>query len=98
MECIGKFKYKGIEKKDGGKFVNDRGQEIEYKPSYHLKLDEMVDGVAYERKFKLPLDSEVVPQLINKPLYYDITLKFDVAFFGSSSRVVPVALVNSNDK
>lgn len=98
MKCQGRFKYKGLKKKDAGVFVNDRGQKIEYKESYQLKVDELTDEGVEERNFKLAIDSVLVPQLIEKPLYADIILEFDVKLSDSFAKVVPVALVNSNNK
>lgn len=98
MKCQGKFKYKGIKRKDAGVFVNDRGEKIEYKESYQLKVDELTPDGVVERNFKLAIDSALVPQLANKALYTDITLEFDVVLYNTSARVVPVALINSNDK
>lgn len=94
MKCQGNFKFKSLEKREGGKFVNGKGEEISYKESYSLKLDEITeDGKIYERTFKVLTDSELVePLLITKP-YSDITLEFDVKIYGSKISCIPVAIV-----
>lgn len=98
MKSQGNFKYKGLKRRDAGEFVNDKGEKIQYKESYQLKVDELTDSGVVERNFKIAIDSALVPQLANKPLYSDITLEFDVILYNTSARVVPVALVNSNNK
>lgn len=92
MKCIGKFKFKGLTRKDGGSFTNDRGQEITYKPSYSLKLDEMTEEGIYERLFKIADDSALVSSLQQLKPYQDITLEFDVILYANSIKLVPVAL------
>ena len=52
MECRGKFKYKGLTKKNGGEFTNGRGELVKYNESYEIKLDELTQDGVYERKFK----------------------------------------------
>ena len=92
MKCIGKFKFKGLTRKDGGSFTNDRGQEITYKPSYSLKLDEMTEEGIYERVFKIADDSALVSSLQQLKPYQDITLEFDVILYANSIKLVPFAL------
>lgn len=92
MKCVGKFKFKGLTKKDGGSFTNDKGQEIIYKPSYSLKLDEMTEEGIYERLFKIADDSALVSSLQQLKPYQDITLEFDVILYANSIKLVPVAL------
>ena len=96
MKCIGKFKFKGLVKKDGGSFTNDRGQDITYKPSYLLKLDEETENGIYERGFKVADDSSLVPSLLQLKPYQDITLEFDVILYNSSIKLVPIAIKNSD--
>ena len=50
MKCNGKFVFRGLGKKEGGEFINERGIKVKYDASYVLKLDEEIDGKAYERK------------------------------------------------
>ena len=51
MNCLGKFKFKGLNQKDGGEFTNSRGEKLTYKPSYQLKLDELSENGVNERIF-----------------------------------------------
>ena len=92
MKCIGKFKFKGLTRKDGGSFTNDKGQEITYKSSYSLKLDEMTEEGIYERVFKIAEDSALVSSLQQFKPYQDITLEFDVILYANSIKLVPCAL------
>ena len=52
MQARGKFVFKSLERKEGGKFINEKGEEINYGASYQLKVDENKDGVINERKLK----------------------------------------------
>lgn len=93
MKCIGNFKFKGIEKKPGGKFINDKGKEIIYNDSYRIKVDEVTEYGIYERDFKIPANSDLAePLLITKP-YTDIELEFDIRFYGNRISCIPVAIV-----
>ncbi len=92
MECKGKFKFKQLVRRDGGEFTNNNGQVVSYKESYSLKVDEITDNGIYERTFKIPVESELVQELLIKKPYSDITLTFDIIFYGNSIKAVPVAV------
>ena len=92
MKCQGKFKFKGISKRNGGSFTNSQGEIVNYSESYILKVDEFTEKGIFERVFKLSIDSPLVSQLSLLKPYDDIILDFDVILFGSSVRVIPVAL------
>lgn len=96
MKCVGKFKFKGLVKREAGSFTNDKGQEINYSESYLLKVDESTDKGIYERGFKIPSDSDLVIPLSKLQPYQDITLEFEVNFYSNSVRVVPIAIKNSD--
>lgn len=93
MKCQGKFKFRGLSQKDGGTFTNSNGRVINYNSSYQLKLDETTDKGVYERTFKIPLDSPLIAQLAQKQMYDEIIMEFEIVFFGSNVRVIPVALI-----
>ena len=91
MKCVSEFIYKSLEKRDGGKFTNEKGDVIEYNNSYVLKVDESTSKGIYERKFKFPVSNV---QLVNKikeieKLYTKILIEFDVELYGSQARVTP---------
>lgn len=92
MKCVGKFKFRGLEKKEGGVFENEKGQQITYKGSYALKLDELVDGEIFERTFKIPLDSPLIEPLSKVQLYTDISIEFEIRFYRNSINLVPIAI------
>ncbi len=93
MKCRGKFKFKGLTEKQGGEFKNNRGEMVEYKGSYALKVDEITEEGIFERIFKIALDSPLVQDLADKELYSDIILDFDVKFYSSGVGLIPVAVV-----
>lgn len=94
MKCQGKFVFRGIERKDAGVFKNERGEEIAYKESYVLLLDENTENGRKERKFKIAIDSPIIKDLQGKKLYEDIILEFDVTIYSSRVALVPVAVIN----
>jgi len=99
MQARGKFIFKSLERKDGGKFTNERGQEVNYDASYQLKVDENKDGVINERKLKISQKNDVLIQkLMKKNPYEPIELLCDIDFYGSVCKVIPVDLIDSNNK
>lgn len=99
MQAKGKFIFKSLVKKEGGKFINERGQEINYNASYELKVDENKDGVINERKLKISEDNSILVQkLMKKNPYEPVELLCDIDFYGSVCKVIPVDLIDSNNK
>ena len=93
MECRGIFKFKCITERSGGSFTNDKGDVINYKSCYKLKVDELAeDNKIYEREFKLNNDSPLISELAELKPYTDIEIKFDVAIYGSRITATPVAI------
>ena len=93
IKCQGKFKFKGIEKREGGSFVNDKGRKIDYDESYSLKVDEETENGIYERVFRIKKDSEIVDDLLLVKPYTNIILEFEIRFYGRNINVVPVSLI-----
>lgn len=93
MKCTGDFKFKGLLKRDSGSFTSPDGEVINYKECYNLKVDELIENRVYERQFKISIDSPLVPELMALELYEDITIDFDLRFYGNNISVIPVALV-----
>lgn len=85
--------FKGLAKREGGEFTNDRGQKVTYDESYLLKFDEEVNGEVFERRLKFPITNK---QLANKlkdlDIYSKIVLICDVQLYASSAKIVPVDL------
>lgn len=99
MRAIGEFVFKGLEEKAGGEFVNDKGQNIKYDGSYVLKVDEIQDDKINERKFKVDLKNTGLVDKLKKLKPYDkVTLECDIVIYQNSAKVVPIAIVDSNNK
>lgn len=100
MKSVGEFIYKGIEKRSGGEFTNDKGQNIKYNESYILKVDESTEKGIFERRLKIDVNNNyLIDKLKNKKPYESIKLLCDINFFGNNVKVVPVDLyVDSNNK
>lgn len=99
MQARGKFIFKSLTKKNGGKFTNEKGQEINYNSSYELKVDENIDGSINERKMKVAESNNILIQkLSGKKPYEPIDLICEIQFYGSIAKIIPVDLVDSNNK
>lgn len=86
MKSKGSFVFKSFTHRDGGTFKNADGQEIAYKGSYVLKVDEIMDdGEINERKFKVKEDNTVlINDLKTLEAYQKIYLEFNVILYTSS--------------
>ena len=95
MKTSGEFKFKSIEKREGGEFVNERGQKIKYDGKYVIKLDEQSeDGKINDRRFSIDKkDTDLINQFKSLPTYSDVKIEFDVRIFNSQVRLVPVKLL-----
>lgn len=95
MKTSGEFKFKSIEEREGGEFVNERGQKIKYDGKYVIKLDEQSeDGKINDRRFSIDKkDIDLINQFKSLPTYSDIKIEFDVRIFNSQVRLVPVKLL-----
>lgn len=99
MICKGKFKFKSIEKREGGEFTNDKGQLIRYESLYVIKVDEQTENGIYERRFKISSSDNVLVSKIQRlSAYDDIEMTFDIQFYGNSTKVVPTDIVGCNNK
>lgn len=89
MKCNGQVIYKGIEKREGGVFKNDRGQEVNYDASYVVKFDENVDGKIDERKVKFPATNTTLYEKIKtiEP-YTKVNMICNVVIGQSACRLV----------
>lgn len=91
MYCKGNVMFKGIEKRDGGKFKNDKGEEVDYNSAYVVKFDEIVDGKINERKLKFPTSNKVLFNKFSdfKP-YTEVQIVCDVVLMQNACRLVPI--------
>lgn len=97
MKARGEFVFKGLDKRDGGEFVNDKGQNVKYNESYILKVDEIgEDNSINERRLKVdPKNLSLVDKLKKLKAYDKINLECDVLLYQNSAKVVPVAIIDS---
>lgn len=99
MQCKGDFIYKSVEKREGGTFTNGNGQDINYDMAYILKVDEVTQNGIYERKLKIDKSNNTLLTKLGQLKPYDhITLLCDIVLYGANARVIPIDLVNSNNK
>lgn len=85
--------FKGLSRREGGQFTNDKGQQVTYDDSYVLKFDEEVNGEVYERRLKFPTtNKELASKLKELKVYSKIKLICDVQLYTSSAKIVPIDL------
>lgn len=91
MRCKGIVMYKGIEKRDGGTFKNDKGQDINYDSSYVVKFDEIVENKINERKLKFPSSNKVLFEKFSglRP-YTEVLIDCDVVLSANTCKLVPI--------
>lgn len=99
MKCVGNFVFKGIERKDGGEFTNEKGKLVKYDESFVVRLDEVEGDVISERKLKFPIDNTVLYNRLKSLKPYDhITLDLEVVLYNNQAKVIPVGIIDSNNK
>lgn len=83
--------YKGVTKREGGEFTNEKGEVVKYEPSYVIKFDEDVNGEIHERRLKFPLTNKVLySKLDGLDVYSKIALVCDVQLFTGNAKVLPI--------
>lgn len=93
MICKGSFIFRGLEKREAGTFKDDNGNEIKYSSSYLVKVDEIVEGKALERRFKFDLtNSKLASDFSNLQIYTPVEISFDVNIYPKSVTLVPKQL------
>ena len=91
MYCKGIVMYKGIEKRDGGTFKNDKGQEVNYDSSYIVKFDEIIEGKINERKLKFPTSNKVLFDKFSKYRpYSEVAITCDVTLMQNACKLIPI--------
>lgn len=82
MRTKGKFIFKGIKHRDGGKFINQQGQEISYNDSYQVKFDEVDENnECFERIVKVSKEeTELINKLTKLDVYKPVIFEFEVGF------------------
>ena len=91
MYCKGKVMYKGIEKREGGTFVNNNGQSIDYNSSYVVKFDEIIENKINERKLKFSTNNKKLFDKFNEiSPYTPVDITCDVIMGSSVCRLEPI--------
>lgn len=91
MRCQGIVMFKGIEKRNGGTFKNDKGQDVNYDSSYVVKFDEITDSKIDERKLKFPESNKALYEKFKsfRP-YTEVLINCDVVLSTNSCKLVPI--------
>lgn len=91
MLCKGTLIFKSIDKKEGGTFKNDKGQDVNYDSSYIIKVDEVKGKDVNERKFKFPQTNKVLFESFSEiEPYTKVDITFDVEINTKTCKLVPV--------
>lgn len=90
MKGTGEFMYKSIEAREGGKFTNDKGQEINYDACYQLNCDDLETNSV---KFKvLTKDKELVETFRSFKPYTKVKIDFDIVIKNNNCKIIPIAV------
>lgn len=83
--------FKGVSKRDGGEFTNDKGEIIKYDPSFIVKFDEDVNGEIVERRLKFPITNKALEHKLKEvEAYSKIVLLCDVQLYSANAKVLPI--------
>ena len=92
MRVKGEFVFKSLNERDGGEFVNDKGQKIKYDSKYLLKVDERTEDGIFDRVFSVNKENtELINQIRQCPSYSDVEIEFDVKMYNSQVKLVPIS-------
>lgn len=102
MLCQGVFVFKSVQAKEGGSFINQMGQQVNYNPSFEVKFDEVDENnIITERKIKVSQDEkELVEKIKEIKPYTKAIFSFDVGFNakGTTLKLKDVCLPEKKDK
>lgn len=91
MLCKGTLIFKSIDKREGGTFKNDKGQDVNYDSSYIIKVDEVKGKDVNERKFKFPQTNKVLyDKFVDIEPYTKVDVTFDIIISTNTCKLVPV--------
>lgn len=91
MYCKGVVMYKGIEKREGGTFKNDRGLDVNYDSSYVVKFDEIIENKINERKLKFPTSNKILyDKFASIRPYTQVEVVCNVVLMQNACRLVPI--------
>ena len=90
MVAASNFIFKGMKKREAGKFTTKEGKEVQYDEAYFLKFDEVKDDAEiFERKVKVDInDIELINKLKNFNLYQRIILYFEINFWKDNTAII----------
>lgn len=84
MVCELEAKYKGIKEIKAGSFTNKDGKLINYKDSYKMLFDQILDGLPKETEIKIT--KEIALNLAkNLNIYDNIVIKFSVVYYNANN-------------
>lgn len=88
MKCQNSVVFKGVEEREGGSFVNEKGQSINYSKSYVVRFDENIDGNAVEKKVKFKGDNVALfTKFKSLKTYEKINLIFEVSIQNQGCKI-----------
>lgn len=92
MVCELEAKYKGIRECKAGSFTNKDGKLINYKDSYRLVFDQIIDGLPKQCEIKIT--KEIALNLAkNLNIYDNIVIKFSVIYLTAINIKISVVSV-----
>lgn len=84
--------YKGVKEIKAGSFINSDGQNINYKGSYKIIFDQLINGIPKETDLKITKEIALNVSPICKP-YDKIVINLDITIYGNNNISVRVVSI-----
>lgn len=88
IQCV----YKGVREVKAGSFINSNGEKIEYKNSYKLVVDQLINGIPKETDLKVSREIAINIMPNFKP-YDKIVVNLDIIVYSNNNVAVTVVSV-----
>lgn len=97
MQIKQTYTFKGIKEKKAGSFTNKEGKLINYNDTYKILVDEIYEGVAYTREFKLKKEMALALSPLLK-LYDNIVITFDIVLLNDNEFYLKIINIVKQNK
>lgn len=97
MQIKQNYIFKGIKEKKAGTFTNKEGKLINYNDTYKILVDELCEGVAYTREFKLKKEMALALSTLLK-LYDNIVITFDIVLLNDKEFYLKIINIVKQNK
>lgn len=89
MVCKQDVVYKGIKETKAGSFINDKGDTINYKESYKIRFDQIINGLPKETEVKI--SKELALNVAkNFSIYDKVVIDFNVVVYSEKNVAIEI--------